>query len=149
MVARGDSATLGDSLWVDLIEGVYDAIESIPVEGYRSDASDGWTRARGPTPTTHLSFWVFAGDEVVFGQGGTLVLRSRVAFAARYVAEDHPAHLARAHAAAHALCARLRAGGYALPRVCRVLPTGWTPDYSLVDAGWILVDVTLDLHVPW
>ena len=111
MVSRGDSATIGDSLWVDLIEGVYDAIESIPVEGYRSDTSDGWTRARGPTPTTHLSFWVFAGDEVVFAQGGTMVLRSRVAFAARYVAEDHPAHLARAHAAAHALCARLRAGG--------------------------------------
>ena len=75
MVARGDSATLGDSLWVDLIEGVYDAIEGIPVEGYRSDASDGWTRARGPTPTTHLSFWVFAGDEVVGGLGETLGAR--------------------------------------------------------------------------
>lgn len=146
MVARGDSATLGDSLWVDLIEGIYAAIEAIPVEGYRSSDSDGWTRARGPTPTTHLSFWVFAGDEVDTSQRGTIAVRSRILFAARYVAEDHPAHLARAHAAAAAVAARLRqgfAGGG------RCLVTGWTPDYSAVDAGWIIVELIFDLHVPW
>lgn len=146
MVARGDSATLGDSLWVDLIEGIYAAIEAIPVEGYRSSDSDGWTRARGPTPTTHLSFWVFAGDEVDTSQRGTIAVRSRVLFAARYVAEDHPAHLARAHAAAAAVAARLRQG---FTGGGRCLVSGWTPDYSAVEAGWIIVELTFDLHVPW
>ena len=27
------------------------SIEAIPVQGYASDSSDGWSRARGPTPT--------------------------------------------------------------------------------------------------
>ncbi len=144
MVARGDGASLGESTWLAAIEGVYRRIEGLDAAGYRSSESDGWTRARGPVPTTHLSFWVFAGDEVVTAAGGTLVMRSRVLFACRYVAEEHPAHLARAHAAAYAVRCALQSR-----QDPRCLVGGWTPDYSLVEAGWILVDLAFDLHLPW
>lgn len=149
MVSRGDTATIGQGPWYAWIEGLYAAIESIPVDGYRADSSDAWTRARGPTPTTHLSFWLFVGDEVVTSRGGTMVLRSRMTFAARYVAEQHPEHLARAHAAAHAVAARLQGGGVAQAQAVRCVVSGWTPDYSAVEAGWILIDLTFDVHVPW
>lgn len=144
MVSRGASAILGEAPFVDLIEAMYQAIEGLSPTGYRSADSDAWTRARGPQPTTHLSFYVFAGDDVTVG--ATFVLGSRVIVACRYVPEQHPAHLARAHAAAYAVAARLRQG---FTGAGRVLVKGWSVDYALAEAGWLLVDVAADVHLPW